>query len=62
MKAQDDVYANVLSELDEMKLKSCMTRFASTSSGASAFDRVLDQYFHGELDSRTLQLLKAQNL
>jgi uncharacterized protein (DUF1810 family) len=45
---------------DDMKLKSCMTLFASTSAGGTVFDRVLDHYFEGERDARTLQLLKSQ--
>lgn len=45
---------------DDMKLKSCMTLFASISSGGSVFDRVLDHYYASERDSRTLRLLEEQ--
>ena len=45
---------------DDMKLKSCMTLFASISSGGSVFERVLDHYYEGERDSRTLRLLEDQ--
>lgn len=45
---------------DDMKLKSCMTLFASISSGGSVFHRVLDQYYAGERDSRTLRLLEDE--
>ena len=51
--------ADIFGSTDEMKLKSCMTLFASISSAGSAFERVLDFYFDGERDSRTLQLLEA---
>ena len=45
---------------DDMKLKSSMTLFASVREDPhSVFVRVLDKYFHGERDERTLQLLKA---
>ena len=45
---------------DDMKLKSSMTLFASvTEDTNSVFVRVLEKYFHGERDERTLQLLKA---
>ncbi len=47
---------------DELKLKSSMTLFSSVSSD-SVFVRVLDKYFQGEPDDRTLQLLaKLENL
>ena len=41
---------------DDMKLQSSMTLFAQADPGA-VFDRVLDRYFRGERDVRTLQLL-----
>lgn len=42
---------------DEMKLKSSMTLFAAVQSLEPAFARVLDKYFQGERDIRTLDLL-----
>ena len=42
---------------DDMKLKSCATLFASVSPAGSVFDRLLDKYFEGERDERTLRLL-----
>ena len=45
---------------DDMKLKSCMTVFAYISSGDSVFEKVLDQYFGGERDSKTVKLLEEQ--
>lgn len=42
---------------DDMKLKSSMTLFASVQSEETMFARVLDMYFQGERDSRTLNLL-----
>jgi uncharacterized protein (DUF1810 family) len=43
---------------DDMKLKSSMTLFASVAGDPhSVFNSVLDKYFQGERDSRTLQLL-----
>jgi uncharacterized protein (DUF1810 family) len=45
---------------DDMKLKSCMTLFASISPDGSVFQRVLDQYFFGERDRRTPRLLEEQ--
>ena len=43
---------------DDMKLKSSMTLFALVAEPRSAFVRVLDKYFHGEQDVRTLELLE----
>ena len=42
---------------DEMKLKSSMTLFASVAEAGSAFIRVLEKYFQGNRDERTLALL-----
>jgi uncharacterized protein (DUF1810 family) len=44
---------------DDMKLKSSMTLFESQAGPDSVFARVLDKYFHGERDMRTLQMLDA---
>jgi len=43
---------------DDLKLKSSMTLFASVTTPGSVFVRVLDKYFYGEQDARTLQLLE----
>ncbi|WP_036483912.1 DUF1810 domain-containing protein [Myxosarcina sp. GI1] len=42
---------------DNLKLKSSMTLFSSVASD-SVFDRVLDKYFQGNRDDKTLQLLE----
>jgi uncharacterized protein (DUF1810 family) len=42
---------------DDLKLNSCTTLFACVSAQGSAFDRLLEKYFHGKRDGRTLQLL-----
>jgi uncharacterized protein (DUF1810 family) len=42
---------------DDMKLKSSMTLFSCVAGPDSVFVRVLDKYFQGERDNRTLQLL-----
>jgi uncharacterized protein (DUF1810 family) len=43
---------------DDLKLQSCMTLFVSVAGPDSVFVRVLDKYFQGERDVRTLQLLE----
>ena len=42
---------------DEMKLRSCATLFASVAPAGSVFDRLIDKYFQGRRDDKTLRLL-----
>jgi uncharacterized protein (DUF1810 family) len=44
---------------DDMKLKSCMTLFACISAEESVFEQVLDRYFDGERDVKTIELVQA---
>jgi uncharacterized protein (DUF1810 family) len=44
---------------DDIKLRSCATLFASVSPAGSAFHRVLDRYFDGGRDDKTLHLMRA---
>ena len=44
---------------DDIKLKSSATLFAHVSPPDSVFERVLDKYFRGERDDKTLRLLGA---
>jgi uncharacterized protein (DUF1810 family) len=44
---------------DDMKLRSCATLFAQVSPEGSVFHQVLDRYFDGRPDSRTLTLIGA---
>jgi uncharacterized protein (DUF1810 family) len=46
---------------DDMKLKSCATLFASVTPPDSVFARLLDKYFKGERDGKTLQLLGTES-
>ena len=43
---------------DDMKLRSCATLFARVSPAGSVFHRLLDRFFGGEADSRTLELIE----
>ena len=43
---------------DDLKLKSSMTLFAAVQSQELAFARVLDKYFQGKRDTRTIELLE----
>ena len=42
---------------DDMKLRSCATLFACVSPPDSVFDQILEKYFRGERDAKTLRLL-----
>ena len=44
---------------DDMKLKSSMTLFEAIAGPESVFARVLDMYFGGERDRRTLDILNT---
>lgn len=44
---------------DDVKLRSCMTLFASISEDGSVFHQVLDKYYGGRMDTRTLDILKS---
>ena len=42
---------------DDMKLRSCATLFACVSPAGSVFEQLLDRYFGGERDDKTLRLI-----
>ena len=42
---------------DDMKLKSSMTLFAEACPQQDIFQKVLDKFFHGNKDQKTLELL-----
>lgn len=45
---------------DDMKLRSCATLFALVSPAGSVFHQLLDKYFDGQLDEKTLRLSGIQ--
>ena len=47
----------ILGSPDDLKLRSCATLFAAVSPAGSVFGRLLDRFFGGVPDERTLQLL-----
>ena len=44
---------------DDLKLRSCMTLFAEADPNEEIFQMVLDKFFNGEKDERTLEILKT---
>jgi uncharacterized protein (DUF1810 family) len=49
--------AQIFGYPDDLKLRSCATLFASVSPPGSTFDRIIEKYFQGEPDDRTLRLI-----
>lgn len=49
----------ILGTPDDLKLRSCMTLFSRLPGTSPEFARVLERYFDGEPDPRTLALLAA---
>ena len=45
---------------DDMKLKSSMTLFFEADPDCEVFQKVLDKFFNGEKDQKTLEILKRQ--
>jgi uncharacterized protein (DUF1810 family) len=43
---------------DDVKLKSCATLFACVAPEGSVFDRLLEKYFQGGRDEKTLELVR----
>lgn len=54
----DDATA-IFGSPDNLKLKSCMTLFYIVSKEA-IFQQVLDQFYHGQYDQRTIELLEME--
>lgn len=52
----DDAYV-IFGSPDNMKLKSSMTLFALADPDQEIFQKVLDKFFHGERDRKTIQLV-----
>ena len=51
----------ILGDIDTLKVKSCMTLFELVSDN-SVFSEVLEKYYNGERDEKTLQLVKKGNM
>jgi uncharacterized protein (DUF1810 family) len=49
----------ILGSPDDLKLRSSMTLFALVAPPGSVFRRVLDKYYGGKPDPRTLELLQS---
>ena len=47
----------VMGSPDDMKLRSSMTLFSQVEGADVVYEQVLDKYFHGQKDARTLAML-----
>ena len=51
--------SEILGSPDDLKLRSSMALFASVSESNSVFHQVIDKYFQGRADQRTIEILNA---
>lgn len=56
----EDCIINVFGEIDELKLQSSMTLFYIVSKN-EIFKQVLDDFYYGELDKKTVKFLTKNN-
>lgn len=54
----NDNATQIMGRPDDMKLKSSMTLFALAKPECEVFQKVLDKFFHGERDQRTVEILQ----
>ena len=50
--------SEIMGSPDDLKLRSCATLFAAVSPPGSVFERVLEKYYGGGRDDKTLRLLR----
>jgi uncharacterized protein (DUF1810 family) len=59
---KSDDATEVMGWPDDMKLKSSMTLFALAKPECEVFQKVLDKFFDGEQDQRTIEILRKEEL
>ncbi len=57
LRLKTDRAGDVFGPPDDLKLRSSMTLFAAAAGGDSVFREVLEKYFGGRADPRTMQML-----
>ena len=60
MQLDSDNPTEIFGKPDDMKLRSCMTLFAAVSDDNSIFHQVINKYFDGKPDKRTLAILQLK--
>ena len=52
----------ILGYPDDLKVKSCMTLFNYADESILIFKKVIDKYYNGEFDNKTIALIKEKKL
>ncbi len=60
LKLESSNATQIFGSPDDLKLRSSMTLFATVSGADLVFELVLDKFFNGEKDSRTMDLLYSK--
>ena len=50
----------IMGGVDSVKLRSCMTLFSQTDHAPEIFEKVLEKYFGGKADEKTLSLMRNE--
>ena len=53
---------DIMGDIDDLKLRSSMTLFATISKDGSVFHQVLKDFYNGRMDEYTLKLMKQKFL
>ncbi len=59
LKVEGRTARDIFGSPDDLKLRSCATLFAQVSPPESVFEQVLDHYFDGKRDPRTVESLQG---
>ena len=57
----NDNETQIMGRPDDMKLKSSMTLFACADPENAVFEKVLEKFYNGHKDGRTLKMLSKEN-
>lgn len=57
----NDNATQIMGRPDDMKLKSSMTLFACADPENAVFEKVLEKFYNGNKDGRTLKMLSKEN-
>lgn len=60
LKHQGRKIQDIMGFPDDLKLRSSMTLFATVSASGSVFHKVLNAFYSGQMDQRTLEFLQKQ--
>lgn len=60
LKIENKTALDILGKPDTRKLKSCMTLFSLLPNTNSVFTSVLDKYYQGEADEKTIAILQSK--